>query len=193
MTGLKVCIMTILLTLIYLTSSVFVSTIIFNHNATGSLIKSNNKIIGSKLIGQEFTSPLYFHNRPSINNYKNNISGNTNYGYYSKKLVDDIKRNYTNHKIKNFNATPDLNLISESASGLDPDITYEGALSQVERISKLSGTNKNELIKLLDKKAKPLACGILGQKIINVLELNLELKQTYAKTHWSRRIIKTNS
>ncbi len=183
MTGIKVCMVTILLTIIYLASSVFFSTIVFNCNANGSLIKSNNKIIGSKLIGQEFSNPLYFHNRPSLNNYKNNISGNTNDAYYSKRLIENIKTNHINHKIKNFNSSPDLNLISESASGLDPDITYEGAISQIERISKLSGVTKDDLIKLLNKKAKPLVFGISGQKIINVLELNLELKQLYAKTH----------
>ncbi len=181
MTSLKVCFITFILTAIYLLSSVSISSILFHYQSNGSLIRAGNKIIGSKLIGQEFTKETYFHNRPSANNYRNSISGCSNFSYYSEELQSFIKSTYERFKSTNYNQLPELNLISESASGLDPHITYNGATNQVERISSTTGRNKEEIIKLIKKASRPRICGLFGEKIVNVLELNLKLRGLYAK------------
>lgn len=181
MSILKICVISILLTIIYLVFSVSLSNLIFYNQSNGSLIKVKNKIIGSKLIGQYFQSNIYFHGRPEPNNYKNNISGSSNFPYYSQELLNTISSNYNLFIKNNENKEPDLNIISESASGLDPHITYEGALSQVARISKNSNLSKEEIIKIIDKKSIPRIFGLFGKKIVNVLELNLELSNIYAK------------
>ena len=186
MTGVKVCIIAMLLTAFYLITSVLVSNIFFYNNSTGSLIKLNKKTVGSKLIGQEFKNKIYFHGRPSLFNYNNSISGNSNFPFYSTKLRKTIIDNYNDHLKNNYNNKPDINLISESGSGLDPDITYEGALSQIDRIATNAGIKKEKLKELLEKKAKPHILGIFGKKIVNVLELNLGLNEIYAKASRSR-------
>lgn len=185
MAGIKVCLVTIILTVLYLISTVLLSNLLFPDKSGGSLIKVNlgdkNEIIGSKLIGQQFTSNIYFHGRPSLTKYKNNISGNSNFPYYSDVLKEAIRKNYLEHIQKN-KTEPDLNLITESASGLDPHITYEGALSQLDRVSDSTGIDKEDLIKIIRKNAKPRIFNLLGQNIVTVLELNSEIKKIYAKT-----------
>lgn len=176
MTSFKICLITIVLTIFYLLASVLFSNILFWGQSKGSLIKIKKEIVGSKLIGQNFTSPSYFYPRPSLNNYKNDISGNSNFPFYSNILKDNISLNYTNTKNINHNE-PDLNLISESASGLDPHITYTGALTQIERISQITHIPKEELIKIINTTAKPRILGIFGKRIVNVLELNLKIQE----------------
>lgn len=180
MTSIKVSIITIFLTIIYILLSVSISNIVFNYQSTGSLIKENKTIIGSKLIGQEFIESSYFHNRPSANNYKNNISGSSNLPYYSEELKNITKERYEDFISENKTKLLDLNLISESASGLDPHITYKSALSQIERISSTGLITKDELISLVEKTSTPQICGLFGTKIVNVLELNLKLRDLYA-------------
>ncbi len=180
MTSIKVSIITILLTIIYLLLSVSVSNLAFNYQSNGSLIKENGTILGSKLIGQEFSNNSYFHNRPSSNNYQNNISGSSNLPYYSEELQSLTKERYEDFTSENRTKLLDLNLISESASGLDPHITYKSALSQIERISSTGLTTKDEIINLIEKTSRPQICGLFGNKIVNVLELNLKLRDLYA-------------
>lgn len=180
MTSIKISIITIFLTIIYLLLSVSISSIIFNYQSTGSLIKENKAIIGSRLIGQEFTDISYFHNRPSANNYKNNISGSSNSPYYSEELQNITKERYEDFILENKTKLLDVNLISESASGLDPHITYKSALSQIERISNTGLITKDELISLIEKAATPQICNLFGTKIVNVLEINLKLRDIYA-------------
>ena len=179
MIALRVIFITIVLTLLYLFSSVLLTNILCNYNANGSLIKLNNKIIGSKLIGQSFKSNKYFHNRPSLNDYRNDISGCSNYPYSSEELINAIKKHYKDFLSFTENEKPDLAQIAESASGLDPDITYEGALSQVKRLSKETGLSTSAIKDIINKKSKSIVFGIVGQKILNVLELNLELENKY--------------
>ena len=186
MTALRVCILTMFLTAFYILITVFITNIFFNSNSNGSLIYFNHSLVGSKLIGQDFKDKKHFHSRPSQNNYRNNLSGNSNYPYYSSKLIASIENHYQQFLSNNNNSIPDLNLITESASGLDPDITYKGALSQVERISINTGINKEQIINLININSKPRIAGIIGGKIINVLQLNLELNKIYAKTNRTR-------
>ena len=186
MKELKICIVTIVLTGIYIITSVLASNILFFNKANGSLIKLNNKTIGSRLIGQEFKSNIYFHNRKSLAAYKNDISGNSNLPFYSTQLKNQTFRDYYDFVQRNENEKPDLNIITESASGLDPHLTYKGAFSQVKRISRTSKLSSNEIINLINKNARPFILGLFGERIINVLELNLELEKNYAKTSRSR-------
>lgn len=186
MTSLKVCFITFILTLFYLICSVFISNILFYYQSNGSLIKTGHKITGSKLIGQEFKNRSYFQNRPSANNYRNNISGCSNFSFYSEELQSFIKTTYENFKSTNNNKFLDLNLISESASGIDPHITDNGAISQIERVSITTGLSKEEIMKLIEKASRRRICGLFGEKIVNVLELNLKLRDLYAKKSRTR-------
>jgi len=175
MIGIRVCVITILLTGLYILFSVGVSSILFNQQSNGSTITENNKIVGSRLIGQRFTYSNHFHSRPSANNYRSNFSGNTNYAYKSNGLKTYIKQKSVDFKTINNNNIPDLNILSESASGLDPHITYEGATAQIKRISSSSKIAENEVKELIDKHAKPRIIGAFGERIVNVVELNLDL------------------
>ncbi len=186
MTGIRVCIVTIILTIIYVALSVAITNLFFHSNSTGSLIKSEGKIIGSKLIGQDFKNDIFFHGRPSLNFYNGGLSGNSEFSHFSNELNNAVTVNYNRFKELNQSKEPDLNLITESASGLDPHITYKGALSQIDRIAHFANIDKKELSKIINKKAKPRIFGLYGEKIINVLELNLGLKEIYAKTSRSR-------
>ena len=187
MSGLRICIITIFLTGIYLAASITLSNIFFFCNANGSLIKHEGRIIGSKLIGQLFESNIYFHGRPSANNYKNDISGSSNFPYYSSTLKEYVHNNYKTFLNANSNSLPDLNLIVESASGLDPHITYKGAIAQIDRVSKETGISKENITNIVNKLAKPRILGIFGEKILNTLEVNLEIKkELHAKASGSR-------
>ncbi len=183
---LRICIITMLMILIYLISTVFFTNILFYGKANGSLIKIDNKIVGSNLIGQEFKNNIYFHGRPSSSNYKNDISGNSNFPYYSEALLKFIRENLKATLLINNNIKPDLNLITESASGLDPHITYTGAVSQIDRIANAGKMDKVVIKTLINKNSKPRILGLFGEKIVNVLELNIELNKHYAKTPGSR-------
>ena len=182
MTGIRVCLISIILTIVYVFATVTLSNLLFHNSSNGSLIKINNKVIGSKILGQEFKSNKYFHGRPSLYLYRNNISGNSNFPYYSKELKQYVLSSHSEFSRLNHNATPDLNLITESASGLDPHITFNGAISQVNRIVNSSQINREKIIKIVRGKSTPRILGLFGEKIVNVLELNLELKKLYAKT-----------
>ena len=182
MSGIRVCIISMIFTFIYLITSIMLTNLIFPNKSNGSLIKIKNKIIGSKLIGQEFTSNVYFHGRPSLHHYKNNISGNSSFPYFSTELIKNTQDNYSLFTKENPNSIPDLNLITESASGLDPHITYTSALNQTERITKFSHLDKEQVIKIVQKCSKPRIFSLFGDKIVNVLDLNLKLKDLYAKT-----------
>lgn len=179
MQGLKVCFITIICTLIYLIASVGINNLFFYKKSNGSLITIDSRIIGSKLIGQKFNKNIFFENRPSLNNYKNDVSGNSNLPYYSTELRRITQERFKEQKNKN-SEKPPLNLITESASGLDPHITYESAIFQVSRINKETKISKAQLIDLINQHSKKKILGLLGEKIVNVLELNLEVSKLYA-------------
>jgi len=177
MRTLKICIILSLLLFLYLSSSVLVSNILLHDSANGSFIKLNDKTIGLKHIGQQFSSNKYFHNRASAINYQNNISGNSNFSFYSKRgeLLVQLNHSKLNYKIK------DLNIVTESASGLDPHITLNGTLAQVERVARARNLSTEKVNALVGATAKPRIFGLLGDKIINVLELNIKLDEINAR------------
>ena len=156
-----------------------IAQLIWNDKANGSLIKLNNKIIGSKLVGKKFRNPAYFHGRPSNVVYAGNKSGATNLGPTSKKLVEETKKNILLIRNEN-NLSGDTkipaDLVFNSASGLDPHISPEAARLQIPRISKVRGIPEEKMQKLLYKHIESEQLGILGSQRVNVLELNIDLE-----------------
>jgi K+-transporting ATPase ATPase C chain len=146
--------------------------------ADGSLIIMDGKVIGSELIGQSFTSPGYFHGRPSAVSYAANGSGASNYGPASAKLMDQVRQRIGQVRTEN-NLSQDTpvpaDLVLTSASGLDPHISMQGAMLQVSRIAKARALPESEVKLLLYQILEPAEFGILGQERVNVLKLNLAL------------------
>jgi K+-transporting ATPase ATPase C chain len=146
--------------------------------ADGSLIIMDGKVMGSELIGQIFTSPSYFHGRPSAVNYAANGSGASNYGPTSTKLTDQVRRRVEQIRIENNlsqNSPVPADLVLASASGLDPHISMQGAMLQVPRIARARALPESEVKLLLYQTREPAEYGILGQERVNVLKLNLAL------------------
>jgi potassium-transporting ATPase KdpC subunit len=162
---------------------------IFPRQAQGSLIERDGKVIGSKLIGQEFKSEKYFHGRPSATTapdpadssktvpapYNAANSGGSNLGPTSKALNDRIKEDVDKLMAENPSANVPVDLVTTSASGLDPDISPEGALFQVPRVAKARGMSEDRLRQLVAENTSGRLVGIFGEPRVNVLALNLAL------------------
>ena len=150
-------------------------------NADGSLIyNEKNEVIGSKLIGQNFTDPRYFHGRVSSIEYKAEASGSNNYAPSNPDLVKRVEKSIADWKEKNpsvpVTEVP-MDLVTNSGSGLDPDISPEAAYVQVDRISKLTNIPKEKLNQLIKNQTEGAALGLFGEDRVNVLKLNLELQK----------------
>lgn len=184
-------VMTVITGVIYPVSVWAIGQLFFNDKANGSLIIENNKIIGSKLIGQNFSQDKYFHGRPSAVNYgitseedyqKGNYiytSGGSNLGPTSKRLKENIENNVKILKSKNSQGGKiPFELVTSSASGLDPDISLKSALFQAPRISKARNISKDEINKIIEKNIQKPFLGFNGEERINVLQLNLDLDKT---------------
>ncbi|MEY8350046.1 K(+)-transporting ATPase subunit C [Bacillus cereus] len=154
---------------------------VMKDNADGSLIyNEKNEVIGSKLIGQNFTDPRYFHGRVSSIEYKAEASGSNNYAPSNPDLVKRVEKNVADWKEKNpsvpVTEVP-MDLVTNSGSGLDPDISPEAAYVQVDRISKLTNIPKGKLNQLIKGQTEGAALGLFGEDRVNVLKLNLELQK----------------
>jgi K+-transporting ATPase ATPase C chain len=146
--------------------------------ASGSLIVVDGKIVGSELIGQNFTSPSYFHGRPSAVNYAGNGSGASNFGPTNKNLMEQVSQRISEVRTENnlsSNATVPSELVLASGSGLDPHISMEGAMLQVPRVAVARGIPESEVKVLVYQHTEPAQFGIMGQERVNVLNLNLAL------------------
>ena len=162
---------------------------IFPKQAEGSLIERDGKVIGSALIGQEFKDDKYFHGRPSATvapdpadatktvpaPYNAANSGASNLGPTSKALNDRIKEDVDRLKAENPSASVPVDLVTTSASGLDPDISPEGALFQVSRVAKARGIPEDKVRQLVAENTASRLLGIFGEPRVNVLALNLAL------------------
>ena len=151
--------------------------ILFPRRANGSLASINGKIVGSKLIGQSFVSPDYFHSRPSAagNGYDPLASGGSNLGPTNRQLSDRIQSDAAKLHAENSAGPIPADLLTTSASGLDPDISPEAANFQVPRIAKARSVSEPELRSLIQAHTISRQFGILGEPRVNVLELNLAL------------------
>ncbi|MGG0457263.1 K(+)-transporting ATPase subunit C [Bacillus mycoides] len=154
---------------------------VMKDNADGSLIYNDkDEVIGSKLIGQNFTDPHYFHGRVSSIEYKAEASGSNNYAPSNPDLEKRVEKSITDWKEKNptvpVTEVP-IDLVTNSGSGLDPDISPKAASVQVDRISKLTNIPKEKLDQLIKDQTEGAALGLFGEDRVNVLKLNLELQK----------------
>ena len=150
-------------------------------NADGSLIyNEKDEVVGSKLIGQNFTDPRYFHGRVSSIEYKAEASGSNNYAPSNPDLAKRVEKSIAEWKKQNptipVTEVP-IDLVTNSGSGLDPDISPKAASVQVDRISKLTNIPKEKLDQLIKDQTEGAALGLFGEDRVNVLKLNLELQK----------------
>jgi potassium-transporting ATPase KdpC subunit len=164
-----------------------IGTLLFHHQAQGSLVlDKNGKLIGSALVGQNWTKPQYFQGRPSAagKGYDPTQTGGTNFGPTSKKLIDATKSTITTLKKANPDATGPvpMDLVTSSASGIDPDISPEGAYYQAPRVAKARGMQVERVRSLIAAHITPRQFGLLGEPRVNVFELNRALDAQGAPT-----------
>lgn len=153
------------------------ASVLFPHQAAGSLIERNGQVIGSELLAQGFTSDRYFHPRPSAagNGYDATASGGSNLAQSNAKLVQRIQGDIDRLDKENPNAPVPIDLVTTSGSGLDPDITPDAAYFQAPRIAKARGLSEQTVTELIAQHVTGRQLGILGEPRVNVLALNLDL------------------
>ena len=151
--------------------------LLFKNKANGQLLSSKGELIGSRLIGQPFSSPLYFHSRPSAagSGYDAANSGGSNYGPTNQKLIDRIQTDTAAASVDHPGSAVPIDLVTTSASGLDPDITPAAAAYQVNRIAHTRHMTEEAVFRLVAEHTEGRELGFLGEPRVNVLELNLAL------------------
>jgi len=188
-----IVVMTIITGLIYPLGMTGIAQLVFPHQANGSPIEKDSKVIGSELIGQNFAGDKYFHARPSATTdtdpndptktvpapYNAANSGGSNLGPTSQVLVDRIKDDTKKLQAENPSTPIPIDLVTTSASGLDPDITPAAAEFQVPRVAKARNLSPDKVRTLVAEMTQDRFLGILGEKRVNVLRLNLALDQSH--------------
>ena len=152
-----------------------IASVLFPHKAAGSLILKDGTVIGSELLAQSFTSDRYFHPRPSVNSYDASNSGGSNLAQSSKALVTRIQGDIDKLAAQNPGKPVPIDLVTTSASGLDPDITPDAAYYQAPRVAKARNLSEESVQKLIEQHIAGRQLGLLGEARVNVLELNLDL------------------
>jgi K+-transporting ATPase ATPase C chain len=172
---------TILLGIIYPLVVTGLAQVLFKDKANGQLIVQNGKVVGSRIIGQAFTGPAYFHSRPSNagNGYDAANSSPSNLGPTNQHLIDRVKADVATNQVDHPQQSVPVDLVTTSGSGLDPHITPAAAEFQLERIARERGTKLDDLRQLVLKHTEGRQLGFLGEARVNVLELNLELDQQF--------------
>jgi len=179
---------TILLGLVYPLVVTALAQLIFPKQANGQLIQKDGKTIGSRIIGQGFSGPGYFHARPSAagNGYDAANSGGSNLGPTNQKLIDRVKGDVASAQTENPSQSVPIDLVTTSASGFDPHITPAAAEFQLPRVAKERGAPVEQLRALVAKHTETRQLGVLGEARVNVLELNLELNERFPATRQAK-------
>jgi len=167
---------TLLLGLVYPLVITGISQLAFPEQANANLIEINGTVVGSTLIGQEFTSPQYFHGRPSAIDYNSSSSSGSNLGPTNQKLIDNVNHNMENIRAENsLQSNEDIpaDLVETSASGLEGYIYVDSAMLQVHRIAHARNISESEVIKIIEDNKE--FTFVTGNPIVNVLKLNIAL------------------
>jgi potassium-transporting ATPase KdpC subunit len=158
--------------------------LLFPQRASGSFVPANGRTVGSSLIGQRFTRPGYFHGRPSAagnDGYDASASGGSNLGPTSRKLIDRVRDDARKFRAENpeFSGPLPADLLTASASGLDPHISPASAEAQVARVARARGVPADQVLRVVAEQTEPRQLGILGEPRVNVLLLNLALDRRF--------------
>ncbi len=173
---------TVLLGLAYPLVVTAVSQMLFKDKANGQLLQKDGVVIGSAILAQPFSGPQYFHPRPSAagaNGYDASNSSATNFGPTNQKLVDRVKADVGSLQAENPGKPVPIDMVTTSASGLDPHITPAAAQFQIPRIAKARNTTAEELTRLVAAYTEARQWGFLGEPRVNVLDLNLALDDKF--------------
>jgi len=177
-------IMTVLTGLLYPGVVTGLCQLLFPWQANGSIVKADGRAVGSALIGQNFSKRIYFHPRPSApgnDGYDASSSSGSNYGPTNQKLIDRVKADIEKFRQENpdYHGPIPADLVTTSASGLDPDLSPASALAQAPRVAEARGATLDQVKQLIAAHTRGRQLGFLGEPRVNVLALNLELDKRF--------------
>jgi len=177
---------TVLLGILYPLLVTGLAQLIFPKQANGQLIQRDGLVVGSRLIGQQFSGPGYFHSRPSaagVAGYDATASGGSNFGPTNAQLITRVNGEVAKLQAENPGTTVPVDLVTTSGSGLDPDISPAAAQFQIRRVAAERKIPETEVARLVEANSENRQWGFLGEPRVNVLELNMALDARYGRLH----------